>query len=38
MTAEEGSDDAGGALKVGTVNSARSRTARRLEMEARLPE
>ena len=38
MTVEEGSDDAGGALKVGAVVSTCSRTTRHLEMEARLPE
>ena len=35
MTVEEGSDDAGGAVVVGTVESARSRAARRSEIEAR---
>ena len=38
MTFKEGSDDAGGGLKVWTVDSAHSRTARRSEMEARSPE
>ena len=35
MTVEEGSDDAGGAVVVGTVESARSRVARQSEIEAR---